>query len=450
MKTLTRFITARDTTDRLRASEPLPLTATPLAADGLCIRIDPRVRYQSIEGFGGAFTEAAATTLLKMPAKQQEEILRAYFDPATGLGYTLCRTHINSCDFALGNYAYSEQADDFDLKTFSIDRDRQALIPMIKRAMKLVGSGFRLFASPWSPPAWMKTTNKMNLGGKLRPECRDAWALYYARFIREYAAEQIPIWGLTVQNEPASVQPWDSCIYTAEDERDFVRDHLGPTLAREGLGDTKIIIWDHNRDLLYERARVAYDDPEAAKYIWGAGFHWYTNDSFDNVQRVHDAWPDKQLLFTEGCQEGGPHTGEWALGERYARSIIQDLNHWTIGWVDWNLLLDYTGGPNHVGNLCSAPILADTRSGEVLYQNSFYYIAHFSRFIKPGSVRILAVPSNDELECTAFSMSDGNIVVVVLNRTDTPRTFELRIDSEGCSVAAPQRSIQTLVLSSEK
>jgi glucosylceramidase len=447
VKTLTRFVTARDSGARWRADEPVALVPAGSATGQLSIRVDPRVRYQSIEGFGGAFTEAAATTLLKLPAAKQEEILRACFDPATGLGYTLCRTHINSCDFALGNYAYCEKPDDFDLKTFTLERDRAALIPMIQRAFKIAGDGLKIFASPWSPPAWMKTNAKMNNGGQLKPECREAWARYFARYIREYAGEQIPIWGVTVQNEPAATQRWDSCVYTAEEERDFVRDHLGPTLAREGLGGVKIIIWDHNRDHIYERALAAYDDPEAAKYIWGTGFHWYCNDSFDNVQRVHDAWPDKHLLFTEGCQEGGPHPGEWALGERYARSMIRDLNHWTEGWVDWNMLLDHTGGPNHVGNLCSAPIVADTRSGELLYQSSFFYIGHFSRFIRPGAVRILAAPTSDELECSAFAAPDGKIVVVVLNRTETCQLFELRIGSQAVMVEAPQRSIQTLVLS---
>ncbi|HEY0341899.1 MAG TPA: glycoside hydrolase family 30 protein, partial [Steroidobacteraceae bacterium] len=438
--------TTRDSGARWAADAPVPLAPRTPSMDKLSVRVDPRVRYQAVEGFGGAFTEAAATTLLKLPAAKQEEILRACFDPATGLGYTLCRTHINSCDFALGNYAYSEQDGDFNLKAFTIEHDRAALIPMIQRAKKIAGSGLKLFASPWSPPAWMKTTGKMNRGGQLKPECREVWASYYARYIQAYAGEGISIWGLTVQNEPEATQTWDSCTYTAEEERDFVRDHLGPTLVREGLGGVKIIIWDHNRDQLFERALVAYDDPEAAKYIWGAGFHWYTNDSFENVQRVHDAWPDKQLLFTEGCQEGGPHTGEWALGERYARSIIQDLNHWTVGWVDWNMLLDHTGGPNHVGNLCSAPILGDTRTGQIHYQNSYYYIGHFSRFIRPGAVRILVAPTHDDLECTAFAEPDGRIVVVILNRTETPRTFELRVGAESVAVEAPQRSIQTLVL----
>ena len=380
LPSIRHILTMRDRADRL--AENMPLTAKSGTNDTElpAVFIDAKVKFQTIEGFGGAFTESAAVTLGKLSPKNQRRIMKAYFNRESGHAYSLCRTHINSCDFSLGNYAYTEKAGDTKLKQFSIKRDKKALIPMIQAARALTGREFKLFASPWSPPAWMKTTGKMNRGGKLKPEYHTAWAEYYARYIREYEKEGVKIWGVTVQNEPMATQTWDSCIYNAQEERDFVRDHLGPTLAKAGLGHVKIIIWDHNRDLLVYRASVAYSDPKASKYIWGTGFHWYVNDKFENVQHHHDAWPDKKLLFTEGCQEGGPHTGEWPLGERYARSIIQDLNKWAVGWVDWNLVLDETGGPNHVGNVCSAPILADTRHDEVLFQSSYYYIGHFARY----------------------------------------------------------------------
>jgi glucosylceramidase len=218
---------------------------------------------------------------------------------------------------------------DFALDSFNIDRDRQALLPFIQAALKVAGRPIQLLVSPWSPPAWMKTTGAMNGGGRLRPECRASWAQCFVRFIQAYQAEGVPVWGVSVQNEPLAAQRWDSCLYSAEEERDFVRDHLGPALAGAGLGHVKIVIWDHNRDELAARASVVYADAEAARYVWGAGFHWYVEDHFDQVQLTHDAWPDKQLLFTEGCQEGGPHIGSWDLGERYARSMINDLNRWT-------------------------------------------------------------------------------------------------------------------------
>jgi glucosylceramidase len=265
------------------------------------------------------------------------------------------------------------------------------------------------------------------------------------RFIEAYAAEGVPTWAVSVQNEPAATQSWDSCIYSAEEERDFVRDHLGPALAAAGLGHVRIVIWDHNRDWMVERAGVVYADPEAARYVWGTGFHWYGEDHFDHVQLVHDAWPDKALLFTEGCQEGGPHHGSWDLGERYARSIINDLNRWTVGWIDWNLLLDETGGPNHVGNLCSAPILADTAGGRLAHQSSYWYLGHFARFIRPGAQRVLCASTRQALESTAFVNPDRSLAVVLLNRSEDPLPFELAVDGGCWAAQLPPRSIATCI-----
>lgn len=407
------------------------------------IWVDSSKRYQVLKGFGGAFTEAAAVTLHKLPPEQQAEIMKAYFDPENGHGYSLCRTHINSCDFSLGNYAYDEVDGDVDLMHFSIDHDRQDLLPMIKAAFEVAGGPVKLLASPWSPPAWMKTNGQMNHGGKLKPEYREAWARYYCRYVKEYQKEGVPIWGLSVQNEPAATQTWDSCVYTAEEERDFVRDYLGPALHRDGLAHLRLLIWDHNRDLMVERASVVFDDPDAAQYVWGTAFHWYVGDHFDNVQILHDAYPDKQLLFTEGCQEGGPHIGSWEVGERYARSMIHDLNRWTVGWIDWNMVLDELGGPNHVKNYCSAPILVDSQAKRILYQLSYYAIGHFARYIRPGSVRVLCAATADELEVTAFLNPDNQVAVVVLNRTSETIPFCLRYDGQIAATESLGHSILT-------
>jgi glucosylceramidase len=437
--------TARDTGDWL-AEQPRLAFAPAIETGVPAILLDPQKRYQVMAGFGGAFTEAAAVTFYKMDAAARAAILKAYFDPQEGIGYSLCRTHINSCDFSLGNYAYDPTPGDVDLNHFSIEHDLQALIPLIRAAQQTAGAPLKLFASPWSPPAWMKSNQEMNHGGKLLPEYNRVWARYYVRFIQAYAREGLPIWGLTVQNEPEASQTWDSCVYSAEEERDFVRDYLGPELAAANLGSVRLMVHDHNRDHVFKRAKVIYDDPRAARFVWGAGFHWYVGDNFENVQRLHDAYPDKHLMFTEGCQEGGPHLGEWALGERYGRSMINDLNRWTEGWVDWNLLLDERGGPNHVGNFCSAPIIADTRVGTlsgVHFQSSFAYIGQFSRYIRPGAERILCAPTQDELESTAFRNEDGQIVVVVMNRTDRELTFELVYAGQAALTSAPQHSITT-------
>jgi glucosylceramidase len=433
------YLTARDSGARLTEQAPLRPDA---GEPGLpALRVTTDQLFQAIEGFGGAFTEAAAVTWLALGAVRRDEVLRSYFDRDAGHGYSLCRVHMGSCDFALGNYAHAETPDDLALAGFSIARDRQALLPFIQAAQRAAGEPLKLLASPWSPPAWMKTTGRMNGGGSLRPEYRGTWARCYARFIAAYAAEGVPIWGVSVQNEPLATQTWDSCIYTAEEERDFVRDHLGPELEAAGLGDVRIVVWDHNRDLMVERANVVYSDPAAARYVWGTGFHWYGEDHFDHVQQVHDAWPDKQLLFTEGCQEGGPHHGSWELGERYARSLINDLNRWTVGWIDWNLLLDDRGGPNHVGNFCSAPILVDPATGTVAPQSSYYYLGHFARFIKPGARRVPCAADRPALEATSFLNPDGSVAVVVMNRTERAQRFALNIGERRAVTELPPRSI---------
>ena len=438
-RALRSVLTARDGGQRLAAQGPLqPAAAEP---DLPSLWVDTASRFQTLLGFGGAFTEAAAITWLKLSPARREEVLRAYFADGDGHGYAMCRVHMNSCDFALGNYAHVERAGDTALASFSIARDRQALIPFIKAAQRVAKHPIRILASPWSPPGWMKSNGEMNHGGTLLPRYRQAWARCYVKFIQAYAAEGIPIWGVSVQNEPAAVQSWDSCIYTAEAERDFVRDHLGPELAAAGLGDVKIIIWDHNRDLMVERANIVYADAAAAHYVWGTGFHWYGEDDFDHVQQVHDAWPEKHLLFTEGCQEGGPHLGSWDLGERYARSMINDLNRWTEGWMDWNLVLDKQGGPNHVGNYCSAPIILDTEQDALLPQSSYYYLGHFARFIKPGAQRVLCAASLQALETTAFVNPDGTVAVVAMNRTDKAQRFALRVDGGHWVAELPPHSI---------
>ncbi len=445
------FLSARDQTNQLVELAPLTLSSAALIDDAERTRLPQLIvntarRFQTLEGFGAAFTEAAAVTWAALPPAQSQALLRDYFDAEQGHGYRLCRVHMNSCDFALGNYAHADVAGDQALAHFNIDRDRQALLPMIKAAQAVAGEPIQLLVSPWSPPAWMKTNGQMNQGGKLKADCAAAWARCYVRFIEAYAAEGVPVWGVSVQNEPDATQRWDSCIYSAEEERDFVRDHLGPTLAAAGLSHIKIVIWDHNRDLMVERASVVYSDAEAAQYVWGCGFHWYGEDHFDHVQQVHDAWPDKALVFTEGCQEGGPHSGEWALGERYGRSLINDLNRWTAGWIDWNLLLDETGGPNHVGNLCSAPILADRASGALTHQSSYFYLGHFSRFIKRGAQRVLCAATKQALEATAFVNPDGSTAVVAMNRSEAAIKFTLRVDDARGVAELPARAMATYLL----
>ncbi|MBL6646552.1 MAG: glycosyl hydrolase, partial [Flavobacteriaceae bacterium] len=286
-----------------------------------------------------------------------------------------------------------------------------------------------------------------------KKEFYPAWANYFAKFIQAYEAEGIPIWGLSIQNEPMAVQRWESCIYTAEEERDFLKDHLGPTLEGAGLGDKKIIVWDHNRDLLFERASVILNDPKANKYVWGTGFHWYEDwkdgkPMFDNVNKVSQAFPDKKLIFTEGCNEGFnlDRINDPKLPERYAKAMINDFNNGTVAWTDWNILLNEYGGPNHVGNFCFAPVHGDTNSGKLFFTNSYYYIGHFSKFIRPGAKRVSSGTTSNQLTATSFVNPDGSLVVVALNENNHNVKYTLTIGDRTLSLDMAAHSIQTIVL----
>lgn len=337
---------------------------------------------------------------------------------------------------------------DKGLEHFSIKPDLKYRIPFIKAALEKTGQDFKLFASPWSPPAWMKTNNDMLHGGKLRPEYYATWANYFVRFVQEYEKAGIPLWGLTVQNEPMATQTWESCIYTAAEERDFVKNHLGPALQKSGLSRLKLMIWDHNRGIMYQRAKVVYDDPAAAKFVWGTGFHWYVGDHFDNVRLVHDAYPNKELMFTEGTEAtfDAAKVNDWQWGETFGRSMVMDFNNWASGWTAWNVILDEQGGPNHVGNYCMAPIICDTRTGALTYMNSFYYLGHFSKFVRPGAKRIVCSSNSDDLLATAFLNPDGKIAVVVLNQSEKDIAFQTWIEGSAVKTNSPAHSIITLVL----
>lgn len=443
------YITAKGTNDRLAKKAALATAPLEQPDEHMpTIMLDRTKTFQTIHGIGGALTDASAETFYKLPAKQQQEILTALFDVQNGAGFTLCRTNIHSCDFSSASYTYAEVPNDTALKNFTIAHDLKYKIPFIKAAMQKVGKDFALFASPWSPPAWMKTNNNMLQGGKLIPAFRQTWANYFVKFVQEYEKLGIPIWGLTVQNEPMAVQTWESCIFTAAEERDFVKNFLGPTLWRSGMSKLKLMIWDHNRGIMYQRAKEVYDDPAASKYVWGTGFHWYVGDHFDNVRLVHDAFPDKALLFTEGTEAlfDSTRLREWQWGEMFGTSIINDLNNWTAGWVAWNVLLDEQGGPNHVGNFCTAPIIGNTKTGELTYMNSLWYIGHFAKFIRPGARRIVCSSNSDDLLATAAVNQDGSIAVVVMNKTEKEIEFHTWMENKSVVMKSPARSIVTQVL----
>ncbi len=404
------------------------------------INIFPDIEYQEIKGFGGAFTEAASTTLDKLSQQNREKILKLYFDEKEGIGYNYGRLHINSCDFCLGNYTCVEENDD-TLETFNIERDKKSLIPMIRDALKL--SDIDLLASPWSPPAYMKTNGHMNRGGKLKEEYYDLWAEYFVRFIEEYKKNGINIGTVSVQNEAKATQRWDSCVYTAEDERDFVKNHLGKRMKDIGV---KILFWDHNKERVVERAKVMLDDEKAREYVNGIAVHWYSGDHFEQLGIFKELYPDKDIVFSEGCYEYSLGQSDTVkIGEKYAHDMIGNFNNHCNVFCDWNLLLDEKGGPNHTDNFCDAPIMADTINDKVYIHDSYYYIGHFSKFVKKGAVRIASSKWTNALDTVSFKNPDGSIVSVVLNTTDNDMDFCFSLNSEMICATSQAHSIATYI-----
>ena len=454
-KTLTvKVYTTADKTNLRLSENGAPVFkdyAQPLETEP-CVFIDPAHEYQQFVGIGGAITDASAETFAKLPAARQQELLTAWYDKEKGIGFSIARTHINSCDFSSDSYTYIKDNDN-SLSTFNVAHDEQYRIPLIKKSIAAAGGKLPLFVSPWTPPAWMKDNNDLLHGGKLLPAYRQTWANYFIKFIKTYEAKGIPVWGLTVQNEPMAKQRWESCIFTAEEERDFIKKYLGPTLQKAGMGNKKLIAWDHNRDLIFQRASVILNDKEAAKYVWGIGFHWYetwtgSTMQFDNVKAVHEAFPSVNLIFTEGCKEKFrlDSVDNWSLGERYGNSMINDFNNGTAAWTDWNVLLDEKGGPNHVGNFCYAPVHADTRTGQIIYTNAYYYMGHFSKYIRPGAKRIASSASRSQLQTTAFKNIDNSIVVVVMNTGDQKIPYYLWLNGKIAATECLPHSINTIIV----
>ncbi|MES2457145.1 MAG: glycoside hydrolase family 30 protein [Bacteroidota bacterium] len=452
-KTSTIYTTAANS--ELRLSKSGTLTFKPLKQPletQVCIFVDPQIKFQSVTGIGGTITDATAETFAKMPVAAQEEFLKGYYDKQNGIGYSLGRTTIHSSDFSSESYTYIKE-NDAALKTFDVAHDLTFRIPLIKKAISAAGGSLPLFVSPWSPPAFMKTNKEMLHGGKLLPEFRQAWADYYVRFIKTYEGMGIPIWGLTVQNEPMATQRWESCIFTAEEERDFIKTYLGPTLHKSGLADKKLIAWDHNRDQIFQRASTILKDKEAAKYVWGIGYHWYetwtgSDMLFNNVKLVHEAFPEKNLMLTEGCVEkfNRDSVANWSLGERYGYSLINDFNSGVTAWTDWNMLLDDKGGPNHVGNFCFAPIHSDSKTGKLIYTNSYYYLGHFSKFVRPGAQRIASSSNRDKLLSTAFLNKDGKLAIIVMNKTKDEIPYYIWINGEAAETKSLPHSISTFII----
>ena len=434
-----------DAKQRLTQTE-LRTSPCPTAPEMRLVKVYPQVERQHVVGFGAALTEASGYVYSQMDDATRKRFIELCFG-ADGNGYSLARTAIGSCDFSLGPRAYVNSRAD----KFSIEDDYAFVIPLALGAAR-ANPALELIATPWSPPAWMKTNRSMKRGGRLRERYLADWAHVIAEYIAEYRKLGLHVTRVTAQNEPAATQSWESCRFTAAQERTFICSYLKPALAAAGLDDVKVLGWDHNKESVLERAcQLLGDEGEAT--LDGIAFHWYSGDHFEALRCVREViGPDRELIFTEGCSaySRGRKSRELGQAEHYAHEIIGDLEAGANGIIDWNVLLNEKGGPNHVGNFCDAPIMYDTNAHELRVRLPFYYIGHFSRFIQPGSKRLLCTRFTVDLETRAFANPDGTYVLVALNRTNRKISFKLTWGLSATTrrvvdLDAPAHSIQTLV-----
>ena len=389
------------------------------------INIYPNITYQNIIGFGGAFTEASCFCLSEVSNTISTKILNDYFSPKEN-NYTFCRLPIGSSDFSINSYSYSNKK---DLSDFSIERDKKYIIPIIKLA-QIINPNIKFLSSPWSPPKFMKNNKMLCLGGKLLDKYKDTWSNYLIKYINNYKKESINIDYMTVQNEPNAIQIWESCTYSPEEELDLVKNYIFPAFQINNI-NTKLLIWDHNKEKLFNRALKELSDNSALNAISGFAFHWYTGDHFENIELVHQFFPGKILIHTEGCtgySKFNPND-EVHNAEIYGHDIIGDLNSGINGYIDWNIVLNYKGGPNHKNNFCNSPIMISQDKNNYIKNLTFYYIGHFSRFIKPNSKRIAFSKYTDIIELTAFKNTDNSIAIVLMNKNDLNKEYNLCIDN---------------------
>ena len=402
------------------------------------INLYPEITCQAFDGFGGAITEAAGVTYNQMDESQKQALLSACFGKER-MNYRFIRLPIDSCDFSLGQYEASSRPDFSD---FSLDRVKKNLWPMLNDAEKAAGRKLSLILSPWSPPAYMKTNGTRDHGGKLKPECEALWAEYLCRYIQEYRDHGYQVAGMTLQNEPKAVQTWDSCVFTAREEKRFLKDVMKPALDKHGLGDIRIYIWDHNKERLYEWMRDMIDE-ETRDLVAGAAFHWYSGDHFDALDLCRTLYPDKKLIVSESCIEFSKFDPSDACvaAMSISHELMGDLNHGISAFIDWNLLVDENGGPNYVGNYCLAPFLYDTRKKKLTPHLISRHFEHFSRAVRPGAVRIASTRYGEDIEVTAWKQPDGTLTGVLINRTAEAGPVCIRLDDQEAGVLLPPRSI---------
>lgn len=401
------------------------------------VNIYPELSYETFEGFGGAVTEAAGYIYSLMNDEQKKKVIETYFSPEK-MNYRLVRVHMDSCDFSLGLYEAMSNSEDTELKSFSFERTEKYILPMLEDAKKTAGENLKLMLTPWSPPAFMKTNGKRTGGGKLKPEYRKLWAEYICRYIREFQNRGFEVQRISIQNEPKAVQTWDSCLFTAEEEKSFLRDFLYPAMKSHGFENIEVFIWDHNKERIYERVRDTVDE-ETREMVSGVAFHWYSGDHFEGLELVRRLYPELKLIMSESCLEYSifDEKNIESVTNKLCHEIIGDLNHGMCAFYDWNLLLDEKGGPNHVGNYCHAPFLYDVEKKKLLPQKTQEQYEMFSHFICPGSVRVQTTKFTEQIDTVAYRTPDGRIVLILLNKGKELEAVNIRLGKMVGSLLLP-------------
>lgn len=447
--------------------------------------IYPEIEYQEIEGFGGALTESVGYLYSTLTDEYKRKFLEDYFGE-NGQHYRFIRMHIDSCDYSLEEYqAVEDPMVDPDFTTFTIERDRKYMIPMLKEAMKMTVVPFSIVLSPWSPPKQWKNpptrpkndasvygnmwaafmpeidyehSSRCN-GGTLKKEHYQDWANYLARYVQAYLDEEIPVTMMTIQNETIAATCWDSCTWTAEAQKEFLRDYLYPTFEKTGLaGKIGLYIWDHNKERIYEFSKTVIDE-QTSHMLEGIAFHWYSGDHFEALGITHEQFPDMKLMSSECCALHPPGKGDmfaeltgsgktvaevdYKDASDYAHDIIGNLNHGMNRWIDWNLCLDENGGPRRVPQGFGSPVCVN-KDGTYTKLLTFDYIGHFSKYILPGAKRIGVSRCNDLIDVTAVKNQDGSIAVVLLNRGNADTTYAIRIEGKIIRTIIPAKTISTI------
>lgn len=454
------------------------------------INLYPDLTFQEIEGFGGALTDTVGYLYSKMNETDKKQFLEDHFGK-DGQHYRFIRMHMDSCDYSLEEYqAVADPIADPELTTFSIERDRTYMIPLLKDAMAMTVEPFSVLLSPWSPPKQWKTpparpkndasvygagfdlsaftpeidynTPSRCHGGSLKKEYYRSWALYLAKYVQAYLDEGIPVTMMTLQNETIAATNWDSCVWSAKEQKAFLKDHLYPVFKEAGLTDTVgLYIWDHNKERVVEFAREMIDD-ETAWMIEGIAFHWYSGDHFESLAMARTLFPNKKLMGSECCAlhppgktspfaalsgVNGPSIAEveYEDAAAYGHDIIGDLNNGMNRWIDWNLCVDKNGGPRHVSSGFGAPVCANEDS---TYRKllTYHYIGHFSRFLLPGAKRIGHSRCDDKAELTAAKNPDGSLAVVLLNRGQADVSCAIRMDGQIIRISLPSKTISTICI----